>query len=471
MPEIFPRRVADRSVRQALSNMRGELLPGEIREDSLANWVMRFDELQRRQDEPHPFQDRGGESAAWAVNLVVLSSLQKRIPFYFGALFHIGRQWKVSESASRALERASQGENLDLSTRLTLDNLRTRGVEDKRLFGLFERQGSDMTQALSVLFESAGNEHSNRLREARRWWSAWQEEVRLLRSQIDRLEEASRGGPDYRLWREAARFVLDGYRPSALRGIMEVSGVKFSGEPDRASGPWTGSYAEVLAPLMLLGLSSGGKEPFFEHIMFEWRHVFHDFEQEARYGELRRAALSRLTRKYAQGEDPFEPYLPLKKPATEQLRYLWIEHNLPGYQDSPWLDAWQRCLDDDPERTVDFSVRGKVDSNLASGFARTADSAIKRHIRDDYTTGETWSQFIQRLFESRWVYQLAKQISHTNRKSGGVKWSFAFFRDLVSSVVAILNDVGYDLALPSEDRLERLWERLHKEEPKGTLDW
>src|ERR1019366_3367647 len=113
----------------------------------------------------------------------------------------------------------------------------------------------------------------------------------------------------------------------------------------------------------------------------------------------------------------------------EQLRYLWIEHVLPGHQDSPWLDAWQRCLDDDPERTVDFAVRDKFEAPgkaaapteshprtggpimpplmpptkagwkelkpdskqaaRASGFARSADSAIKRHIRDDYTTGET----------------------------------------------------------------------------------
>lgn len=471
MPEVFHRRVADRSVRQALSNIRTGLLPAEIREDGLANWVMRFDDLHRRQNEPPPFRDQSDESAVWAANVVVLSSLQKRIPFYFAALFHIGRQWKVSESAVRDLEKAIQGDNLAQSARLTLENLRTLDVADKRLFGLFEPQGRNMTQALSVLLQSAGNEHSNRLREARRWWSAWQEEVRQLRSQVDRLQDVGRGEPSHRLWREAARFVLEGYRPSALRSIMEGSGVKFAGDPDRTIGPWTGSYAEVLAPLMLLGLSSGGKEPFFEHMMFEWRHVFHDFEQEARYGELRRAALTRLAQKINTQGDPFEAYRPLKSAATEHLRYLWIEHVLPGNQDSPWLSIWQQCLDDDPERTVDFSVRGKVDDKMAGGFARNADSAIKRHIREAYTTGETWEQFIQRLFESRWVYQLARQISYTNRKSGGVKWSFDFFRDVVSSVVAVLNNVGYDLALPPEDRLERLWERLHKEEPKGTLDW
>lgn len=151
------------------------------------------------------------ESLVWAVDLVVIPSLQRRIPFYFAAIFHIGRQWKISESAVRDPERAVQGENLTVTTRLTLDNLRKRDDGPA-----MQRQEGDVTRALSVLLQLAGKEHSNRLREAQRWWSALQEEVRQLRSQTDRLQEVGRGEPNYRLWPEAGRFVLEGYRPSAL---------------------------------------------------------------------------------------------------------------------------------------------------------------------------------------------------------------------------------------------------------------
>lgn len=252
---------------------------------------------------------------------------------------------------------------------------------------------------------------------------------------------------------------------------MESSGVRFAGEPDRSTSPWTGTYAEVLAPLMLLGLSAGGKEPFFDHLIFEWRHVFHDFEQEAKYGELRRAALNRLTQEIIVQGDPFEEYRPLQSPTTEHLRHLWTEHVLPGYQDSPWLSTWLQCLDDDPERTVDFTAPNLVVEKMVSGFARTADSAIKRHARDAYNAGETWGRFVQRLFESHWIYHLARQISYSNNKSGRLRWSFDFFRDLVDAVIAVLNGVGYQLLPPSLNRLEHLWEHLHKEETKGTVDW
>lgn len=457
MPEVFRRRVEDRSVREALSRMQDELLPAEIREDGLANWVRGFDELRNsgRQDY---FREHSDNPPIWAMNAVVLSALQKRIPFYFATLFHIGRQWKVSESALRDLDKASDRQNLALSTQLTLDNLRRR--DDRRLSALSERQ-AETTEALAVLLGSAGREHSDRLREARRWWGEWRNEVDRLRSQVDRLEEVGGAERDYRLWRETARFVLEGSRPSQLRAQMEQRGLKFA-EGEEKTGSWPVMFSDVWAPLLLAGLASG-KEPYFEHFFFEWRHMLHDLEHEARYGELRRAALSRLTRKYG-SDDPFEHFLPMRRPATEHLRYLCVEHRLPGGQNSPWLDAWQRCLDDDAAITVDFiyseGPKGSRFSDSASGFARAADSAIKRHVQDDYEPGESWDQFVQRLFEAQWVYNVAGQMAHGNRNTKVERWSFSFFRELVGEVVLALSNMGYRCRVPDENRLRELWD-LH----------
>ena len=169
MPEVFRKRVADRSVREALYLARVEFLPEEVREDENATWILSFDELRRRPGQER-FPERSNDSPLWILDLIVTSTLHRRIPYFFAALFHIGRQWKVSESALRSLERASGRKNVDDTLRLTLDSLRDLARSDKEVAELYDREGRQTAEALSFILKSSSQEHANRLREARDWW-------------------------------------------------------------------------------------------------------------------------------------------------------------------------------------------------------------------------------------------------------------------------------------------------------------
>src|SRR5258708_6774471 len=108
MPEIYQRRVKTESVRDALSEMRRGLLPEEIRGDAAARWVLNFDELRAARAPEIPDQRRNPENefTIWIVEAMLSGALQRQIPFYFAALFQIGRQWSVSEKSLVALGKA-----------------------------------------------------------------------------------------------------------------------------------------------------------------------------------------------------------------------------------------------------------------------------------------------------------------------------------------------------------------------------
>lgn len=470
MPEIFHRRNSNVSIRQALSRTRLELLPAEIREDGLARWVMDFDELRSRDRFERPFREDPDNYAPWALDLVVISALQRQIPFYFATLFQIGRQWKVSESALASIEGASSQENLGTTARLNrqpVDRLRRKGSVGE----MYERSEGDATEALRSILRSAREQHSNRLREARQWWTSWREEIGSIRGQVDRLQKIGHRRPDPILWSEVSQFLVKSYRPSLLRQTLEASGVRFAGEAAPTTGfSGAGSYLEVLTPLLFLGLSLGGSRgPFIEHFFFEWRHILHDLRYEVENGEARRIGLERLVRKYSQGEDPFEPYRALGKPASDILRNLVIEHTLQGNQFSPWLSTWRRCTEFNSATALKVPVKDLKDRENLAAFARGADCAIKQSLPGELRPGETWDEFMQRLFETEWVLKTGSQL--VLNESNAKFWRFEAFAALVAAVVSALNDVGYRIDPPSEARLQALWERLHGEKPWSVSEW
>jgi len=240
---------------------------------------------------------------------------------------------------------------------------------------------------------------------------------------------------------------------------------------ERSNASWPFAYSEMLTPLLLLGLGEGRKGPFLHDLFFEWRHIIHDLRRESEYGELRRVALERLKQKYSHREDPFEPYRPLVKPVTEELRNLVIEHELPGNQSSPWLDAWQRYVEYNPATALTVVFKDVRDRKGIKAFARDADCAVKHELPGEYLPGESWNDFVQRLFESAWVSSIADQIANTSKTDPAAKWNFESFASLVEEVVKSLNEIGYSLASPSIGRLKKLWERLHSEKPYSTDQW
>jgi hypothetical protein len=470
MPEIFHHQNSNVSMRQALSQSRLELLPEEMRDDDLARWVMDFDDLRSRESYDRSFREDSDNHVAWALDLVVIGALQRQIPFYFAALFQVGRQWKVSESAIASVESASSQENLGTSARLNR-RLIVGLADERNVEELYERWDRDAMEALSSILRSAGEQHLNRAREARQWWTSWREEVRSIRGQVDRLQEIAYRPPERKLWREVSRFLVTSYKPSPLRQTLEASGMRFAQNLTSSPGlPWANSSLEVLTPLLFLGMSFGDlHDPFIENFFFEWRHILHDLRYEVENGESRRIALERLVRKYSQGEDPFSLYLPLGKPASDALRNLVLEHTLEGGHNSPWLSTWRRCVEFNSATALTVPLKNLKDRDNVDAFARGADCAIKESLPDEIRPGETWENFVQRLFEVRWILPTARQLvqNEANAKS----WRFESFAALVAAVASVLNIAGYQLDTPAQDRLQDLWDRLHGENPWSVDEW
>lgn len=470
MPEVFHHRSSNVSIREALSSTRLDLLPDEMREDSLATWVMEFDDLRVRNRYERTFQENPDSYPTWALDLAVISALQRQIPFYFATLFQIGRQWKVSESVIASIDSASSQENLRATARLNR-LLVDRPLRGRNVGEIYERSERDATEALSALLLSARGQHSNRLREARQWWTSWREEVGRLRNQVERLQEIAPRWSDPMLWREVSQLVVMSCMPSLLRQTLEASGIRFATEPAPTSGlSRAGSYLEALTLLLLFGLSAGGsRSTFAENWFFEWRHILHELRYDLRFEEARRISLERLVRKYSEGEDPFEPYLPLGKPASDVLRNLVIEHTLEGDQFSPWLSTWRRCVEFDSTTALTVPLKDLRDRQNVAAFARGADCAIKQSLPGELRPGETWEEFVQRLFETEWVLATAQQLV-LNEFNAKV-WHFDAFAALVAAVVSALNDANYQIGPPSEDRLRNLWDRLHGEDPWSVREW
>ena len=465
MPETFRRKLATGSVRQSLYAMRTDLLPPQIREDSLAAWVMNFDSLRERPSEPQRDDRR---SDLWAVDLFVTSSLQRQIPFYFAALFQIGRQWKVSEQAISDVEKASSTDNLRLSTRLTASRLRSR---DRRLASLFGRESEVATEALTLLLKSSEGEHSARLRDARRWWSEWRAEVERLRHDVNRIGELASGDSGGRLWRELANLAVQSYRPSQLRMSLQAAGVTFPHHPEADVGRPAALYSELLSPLIFLAASQGKfRGPFFHEFAFEMRHVVHDVKEEIAYGESRRIALERLRRKYAD-TDPFERYQPLRMPADEELRNLILEHTVPGYGRtfSPWLATWKACVEYDSSKSQVVPANLRDDEGIV-GFTRSADCAIKDGLPDHFLPGETWERLVQRLFERRWIEITANQMISSNENTDA-GWTLDMLVTLIDRVTIALNEIGYRLSSPAIARVTTLWNKLHSDKRWTDTEW
>jgi hypothetical protein len=451
--------------------MRRELLPGEIRNDRLTNWVLDFDGLN---EVPHSQQDRRQEREpyVWMLESLVVTTLQRQVPFYFAALFSIGRQWSVSEKSLSALEKASTRENLLSSGRYTVESLLHRGSGRRGALSQFPAEY--IAEGLAPILEAARDHHRNRMSDARRWWRTWQEEVGTLRKQVDNVQAVGRELDDERAWPQVAAITAQGYRPSMLRLSLEASGIRF--KDDLRGAHSSSGINEVLAPLMVAALASyggGGKHWPFRHFGEVFRHYLYDAMREMHYAPLRQAALRNLDKKYRPGGDPFSRFRPLKEPASEQLRDLVLEHALPGGLKSPSLEAWLSCLSPEPHSHT--KLPGKDVENLETirAFASSADSTIKRNIADDMIVGDSWPQFVQRLFES-WVHELASQIEYTNKQAKPpAKWSWNVddFRIVVEGVVRFLAKMGYQLEPPAKDRLLGLWKRLHSDETGDTSDW
>jgi hypothetical protein len=213
MPELHDLEL-ERPVRSALLDAREELLPESIREDELARWILDQDELASGgiDFEPNRYAS------------LLLPSVRERLTFYFAALFRIGRQWRVAESALAAIA--------ELLARPDLDSAVVAGRERLQVMG--KDPAGNLDAPLRIVLERSAGVQRESLETARDWWGSWQSEVGAYRDSLDVLHLQAAASPDRSRFGKLLALAQPPAGASELYHKLLEAGIEYLSGPDAA---------------------------------------------------------------------------------------------------------------------------------------------------------------------------------------------------------------------------------------------
>jgi hypothetical protein len=464
------------TVGERLDSMQWNLLPQDIRNDPNAYWVLshdNFDDRTEYDELSDPGPDEAAYHAAWKA---ITGLLQERLPFYVATLFHIGRQWKISESVANEARRLRDEKNLIGSA--------------ENLVGLARQTGRflDPVQAqatVSALSDVAAERHDRALAQARIWWSIWLKEVSELRElvisfteQAPRRREQPRTASEQRWLTTFTMFLFYQQRPSRIKSALRDGGVQLQDEVE----VWPQTATGLIGAPILFGIAALATQydPHALRIFFEnWQHAVRDFAWQARRIEIEpqiRSAEIRLRQRYGD-RNPFADFAVGKNAASEHLVALLRENVFVDGERSEWRKDWEKTLESYPHFDS-FNARPPAEQALDQArIARataSADSTIKARIDSGKRSPiETFPEFCQRIFEEHWVKKIGYFIFQTSSASAAQRkpWALVDFKALLTAVVRSLNATGYKLTVPEEARLSTLITKAQQGEQEWTLDW
>ncbi len=485
MPEISRIALEWGYVANSLAHLKLDLLPEEIVGDFLAQWVMSSDALENKANqrgfrENQIDLDDHNNLESQLYSYLVASILQIQMPFFFASLFHIGRQWQVAVFTLESINDVKREENLFASAR-NLVALNGHSQPNTDL------STESAVALIRDMCELGHKQQSRQLNLAREWWQDWRGEVSLYRRAVDELqeyfnEEASevrryrryreeteeRGDRDMKIMRTIMQLLVYTMQGSSLRRKMQQSGVQF--KPEVAIQ--TLANQQILGILVTIALTNKDEgrralarmfDDFFGKLRDELRNQWIAAEVEATLEILKRKC---------EEVDPFMRYGVGKSAPTLELLELIREHRLPNGYDSPWLSAWKRTLDDEPNRYEELpKPRGQFEPVLATSV-RSVDSTIKRNLAQQPNPTESWEDFLQRIFEKKWIETVGIMAGRTKQeaKSSTATWDLQTFQRFIAGVVAGLNKLGYSLTVPSSSRLASLLEQASKRKSWYDID-
>lgn len=481
------------SVRDALQRSGRELLPEEILGDNLVSWVLNFGRLDNGDEYRRQRDYYEGDLLAPIISEIVQSALSPQISFYYASLFHLGRQWQVSDQALQVAEQALAERNFERSIneniQIFLKELQDLEIHDGEYRSI-------MSTVIKNILQRGHEYHLINIQDARTMWQIWRREVRELREITERCSVEynkqqsylRRRRDDYRRFdRENERENFSSIiTPSLLRLIayqfssrelynqLHTRGVKVKNTSEDAPSQKVSVVAN-LVPLFLL--SQPG--------IFEVRRFLEEYArllkeettliEKRRFDPIVRQIEEQLLREFSD-HNPFDQYRTLKKPPDLKLKAIWDKCQLPHNEIFFFAKQWRDSLDPEPSYSSwssekELPYKSALEKNDVISFARSADSTIKRKwTSTSRRTGETKAELIQRLFEQEWVAKIVQgAVYPTKEKKGQQKWSDESFHSLVTSVVDYLNGLGYSLTTPTLDRIRRLWSLAIKGELQNSI--
>lgn len=472
MPEVSRIKLKANSVAEALSRIKQDFLPEEIGEDSLALWVMDFDPL-KKQANHKDFQINEiemGNRYIWIHQLcgyIASDILQAQMPFYFASLFHIGRQWQAATFSLENIANIEQPNNLLASA----ENL--SALSEHSHYDLFLSQESSLALIRSIC-ERGREQQTRKLDQARLWWNAWRNEVRLYRQAASELQEYvnlryGREDTTNKIIHPVMQLFTCSLQGSSLKREMQREGILFKPDTDAKTPSISESKQQLWWILLTLILVNSDNRHIFDR---DYLYYFEHLLSRQLLVPQVEIALQRLNRKYGE-KDPFTRYSIGKSAPTLELLDLIREHKLPDGSISPWLNTWEETLESEPNASNELPVARGYEE-IESLSVRSADSTIKRYIRyNGPLPAESWSGFLQRIFEREWIEVVGRMAGKTNKKfpASALPWNPKNFQTFIARIVIGLNQIGYSLTVPDIKRLSILLDKAKNGEPRQDIAW
>src|SRR6185369_16142822 len=370
-------------IQRAFREAKLELLPEELQQDTLAQWIVNFDSLNTARGRELQRADRDREPLDAIVQNIIIDALNPNITFYFATLFHIGRRWEVSRRAAADAEQALMEDNLKatLSANSTI-YLQTEPRERHEV-----EESVDYLDAIKSLLHQAQNSHNGLVKNSKRLWNIWREEVSALYGVTNKLVNSYRHNqPDSPHWRDLplhlSNLITYSYATGDLYRRLSNDNIKLNFPPP-ANLLNNVSIVALLALFDRRWLERGGIDPhfFFRDLFEQQRELLGrqaDLLERQKITPVLQQVQSNLLERFS-SENPFPRYAALKAPPDSQLKELWDECRLPDGSMFFYAQKWLSSLG---EKIYFWSSDLPYKSSLEQGdcvsYALSADSTLKR---------------------------------------------------------------------------------------------
>lgn len=457
------------NIDSAIRESKRELLPDEIQKNYLTSWILSFDVLEKHgQSDDHWQQNK--DILIQFIAKICQNSLTPNISFYFASMFHIGRQWQVSEQAVKTVEKAMKETNLKATVALNINLF-------KNQFQDLDIQPDDqrvlLSDSLIQILDFAKYKHLQKIKKSQEWWMMWNIEVKELKDIVDIYsQEYYKSYNEHEhtgILRNLVRLVTFSFQTKNLYKVLNQEGIKFKNISisNTIQNPF-----DPLSLLFLMLNERNGRE-----YIYEFRHLLEAQKtllDAQRYTPIIQQAESKLLKLF-DDENPFEKYTVLKSPPDLRLKELWNKCKLPKdemfYYAKNWLDSLEPSAN---FRYNELHFKSPLNDKDVENYARYADSTIKRKwISESRLIGKTDDEHIQYLFEHEWIVEMIKGATYlTKEKKGFNKWNVDNLRDMIDEVAKFLNKIsGYSLETPNKIRFESLWDLAIKGNLYSSTEW
>jgi hypothetical protein len=448
----------ERTVGNSLTTSAFDLLPEELRNDYDVSWLREFSESSDRQyDHRDEYYFRDHPEFNLIMNML-RKMIADNVKFYFAVLFHIGRRLKIAELADSKIAAALQPEHLQQTFEAN------KGLSN-------QINPYDAIEILRETLIEASRVHRSVANQNRSLWKIWKKEIGQFREAFqDTSEKLYRAEHDRHdrpyLVQAPVRLMLDSFRYKELKKRMDASGFQVD-VGDVEMDPQT---------LMLLELLSMDRYELMKRLeLIRQENISRGLDADALKRQREQEISAHIQKQLASefgDEDPFAAYEPLGKLPDSALYTLYNKCILPDNSKFYYAERWLKTLNEQfhyyyEDRVPQF--KPELTAGDVSYYASSADSTIKRYwVEQNGNSSSLPEQRMQYSFEKKWIEDLVIAIRHGDKKSN-IGWTLAAVTELIAKVVVYLNELGYKLSSPSQERLEKLWKAA--KEKYYSVDW